>query len=218
MINCPICNSSSESFFDKQLNIFFYECKNCFLFFKKNYLKEEEEKKRYDLHYNSIENQGYVNYLKEFINNYILKFIDLNSQINLLDFGSGPNQVLINVFKKYYSNYQYVNLFSYDKYFDKNDNWKKNKYDIIISTEVLEHLVNPLEELNLLYDLMKNGAYLIIMTNFHNYNITDFLNWWYRRDPAHLSFFSLNTFEYLANKLNLKIIESNNKNVIILKK
>jgi hypothetical protein len=218
MISCPICNSPSESFFDKQLNIFFYECKNCFLFFKNNFLNEDEEKKRYDLHDNSIDNQGYVNYLKEFINNYILDYIDNYKQTNLLDFGSGSNQVLINIFKKYYSNYQNVNLYSYDKYFDNNENWKNNKYDIIVTTEVLEHLAKPLEELKLLHDLMNKNSYLIIMTNFHNNDKTDFLKWWYRRDPTHLSFFSLNTFEYLADKLDMQIVKKNNKNVIVLKK
>ena len=49
-------------------------------------------------------------------------------------------------------------------------------------------------------------------------DIKEFLNWWYRRDLTHISFYTLKTFEEIGKRFGLEIINTNNVNVIIFKK
>ena len=111
-----------------------------------------------------------------------------------------------------------VKIDIYDKFFFKDESYKQNRYDIIISTEVFEHLENPLNEIESLLSILDRDGLLIIMTNFHDSNIEKFKKWWYVRDLTHVVFYTLETFEYLAKQFKLEIIKCDNKKNIILRK
>ncbi len=49
-------------------------------------------------------------------------------------------------------------------------------------------------------------------------DLTLFQNWWYRRDPTHIAFYSPITFEKIAEQLNLEIMYHNNKRICVFKK
>ena len=66
--------------------------------------------------------------------------------------------------------------------------------------------------------MLKPGGILAIMTNFYSEEI-DFDEWWYQRDPTHVSFYSIKTFEWLSESFNWNILSNNEMdNVIILQK
>jgi cyclopropane fatty-acyl-phospholipid synthase-like methyltransferase len=72
----------------------------------------------------------------------------------------------------------------------------EQKYDFITACEVVEHFHYPEKEFRLLRSLLKPGGTLYIMTNM----ITKperFQNWYYRRDPTHVFFYTPDTFEYI---------------------
>jgi hypothetical protein len=46
----------------------------------------------------------------------------------------------------------------------------------------------------------------------------DFQDWWYRRDPTHVTFYHQDTFEHIAECFGLEVVKSNDKNIILLKK
>jgi len=65
--------------------------------------------------------------------------------------------------------------------------------------------------------LNENG-YIVLMTKFPPKEDEAFLNWWYRRDPTHISFFTSKSFEVMGKRTGLKVIKTMNDNVVIFQK
>lgn len=193
------------------MNKKYYRCQNCeFIFIdEKNIVNSIRELEQYELHENSIENEGYVNMFNKFIEEGISPYVKAHKRT--LDFGSGPGPVLAKLLKK--KGYESE---IYDPYYSPN--LPKGTFDLVTSTEVFEHFSNPLKEIELIVSLMKKNAYLSVMTNYHPKNDEKFKKWWYHRDPTHISFYTEKTFEYVAFKYNLDYIYSNGKNISVFKK
>ncbi len=210
-MKCNICNTSVEAFEDIQLKKTFFYCSNCELIFlnKKFYVSKENEKNQYDHHNNSLENEGYVKMFNNFLD-YTLKDLNVKSA---LDFGSGPTPVLAELLKRKGLHVDY-----FDKFYQPKKIYVAKKYDLITSTEVFEHLENPKEILNLLSSHLNPNGIISIMTLFHTNSKTDFLKWWYRRDPTHITFFTPKTIKVMAKECGLKLLKHDSKRVIVLKK
>lgn len=207
---CRLCNSSSIDIFFEDKDREYFCCLDCKLVFvpPKYFLPPEEEKKRYDFHQNSPNDKNY----REFLNRL---FIPLNKLLKPnscgLDFGSGPGPTLSIMFEEIRHTMRV-----YDYFYAKNLSVFDKKYDFITATEVFEHLHNPKEELNRLWNCLKPGGYLGIMTKLvPDYN--QFANWHYKRDLTHVSFFSQETFIWLQSLWKAELIFTN-KDVIILHK
>lgn len=157
-----------------------------------------------------MENEGYVSIFKDLIRLHI-KGLDIKR--NVLEFGSGPYPAL----KILLGNEGYT-VFDFDPFYNNNDDYKRRKYQLITSTEVVEHFVDPIKEFKHLFELLEDNGYLVIMTRFRNMDIKDFLNWWYRRDLTHISFYNLKTFEFIANKFDADIVSHNDVNIITIQK
>ena len=212
MDKCPICGGQVVEVYDAQLKIDFYHCKTCeFVYQSPNtHASLEEEKAQYDYHQNSFENIGYVHYLQKFLEGHVLP---LNKNGVALDYGSGPGPVLYELMKEHFEE-----VMHFDPFYHPNPSYLTRKYDIITSTEVVEHFKHPMEEFAKLRDLLKEDGYLVIMTNFRLMDMDEFLTWWYRRDQTHISFYHPKTFAYIASKLGFTLVSDNGKNVIILKR
>lgn len=206
---CPLCSSRETKFYWQDKQRAYQICSNCNLIFvpKKFHLTASKEKRRYDLHQNSSENLGYIKFLNSFLSP--LKQKIKKSWIGL-DYGSGPNPILVNllnesgfnvqIFDPFYANYQ-KNL--------------KASYHFITSTEVVEHFRDPKSQFSLLKSMLKENGLLAIMTSLHQGDLNHFKKWHYTRDQTHLAFYSKATFSYLAKIMNFKL-EINN-NIIFLK-
>jgi hypothetical protein len=201
-----------KSFKDIELKKTFFYCFNCELIFldKKFYVTKKNEKNQYDHHNNSLENDGYVKMFENFLD-YTLS--DLTKVKNALDFGSGPTPVLAELLKRRGLEVEY-----FDKFYQPKKIYKTKKYDLITSTEVFEHLENPKEVLNLLSNHLNPNGIISLMTLFHTNIESDFLKWWYRRDPTHITFFTPKTIEIMAKECGLKLLKHDSKRVIVLKK
>lgn len=212
MASCIICGEETTKVYDKQLDVTFFHCSNCEFIHQDptSHIDNAKEKKQYDHHQNSFENQGYVDYLQNFLDDYVLP---LKKAGIALDFGSGPGPVLYELMKNYFKEVRH-----YDPFYHPDERYKEERFDVITSTEVAEHFADPLKEFKHLKDLLKEDGYLVIMTSFRTMDIPTFLTWWYRRDPTHISFYHTKTFEEIVEKVGLKIIKHNKKNVIILKR
>ncbi|WP_024954875.1 class I SAM-dependent methyltransferase [Sulfurospirillum arcachonense] len=210
---CTVCNSSVDSFNDPQLDKKFYQCPHCELIFldKKFYVAPIAEKKQYDNHNNSFEDSGYVQMFENFLN-FFWDDIKENTK-TALDFGCGPGPVLYELIKR-----RNVKSDCYDKFYQTQKIYENKKYDLITSTEVFEHLDNPKEVLNFLTTLLNNNGVIALMTLFHTNKQSDFLKWWYRRDPTHITFFTPKCIEIMANECGLNVIKHDNKRIIILQK
>ena len=150
-----------------------------------------QEKAEYDLHQNDPQDLGY----RSFLNRLAQPLLErLNPKSQGLDFGSGPGPCLSLILEE-----QGHTVALYDLYYASHPELLESQYDFITATEVVEHLVQPLLELERLWSLLKPGGQLGIMTKLVA-SPEKFVNWHYKSDPTHISFFSVATFEYLGQR------------------
>ncbi len=206
---CKVCNANTTVLSHPIFGDYFYCC-NCDFISKdkSNLLDENEEKIRYSSHKNSIEDQEYVDYFNRFLNESVMPFVGEGKKA--LDFGSGPAPVLAQILEQKF-NYK---MDIYDYYFSPEEVFIGKHYDLITSTEVVEHLSDPLLYFNLFSKLLRPRGILAIMTQFHNNDEAHFLKWPYIRDRSHISFYTPKTMKYIGDKVGLKVIYTDNDKYI----
>ena len=213
-MSCQICSHSTQEVFHHDHKSVYTYCQNCECIALKRsfYVDAFHEKKQYDNHHNSLENEGYVKMFEDFLDFF---WDDLSTQTKeILDFGSGPTPVLSFLMQK-----RGATVACYDKFYCENKSvFQQNRYDAITSTEVFEHLDAPIETLKTLGKCLKKGGYLAIMTLFHDNHENHFWRWWYRRDPTHIVFYTPKTFEILSALCGFKLIRHDKKRIILLQK
>ena len=188
----------------------YLECIRCGLYFvnPEERLPPEEEKLRYDLHENDPADPDYRNFLSQL-------FEPLNERLPArstgLDFGSGPGPTLHLMFEKAGHS---MNIF--DPFYDHDPSVFDNIYDFITMTETAEHLFYPREEFEKLWNILKPGGYLGVMTMLL-LEPEKFAEWHYRKDDTHVTFYQKKTFEWLAGHLNADLHILSDR-VIILEK
>ncbi len=198
---CELCNTPVYEYLCSAKPLYRYKvCPSCAytLLLPEFALTPTEERGRYLLHTNTEDNSGYLQYLAKFFELGIMPFI--SSGASLLDFGSGPNPQLAKLLKE--RNYK-VSI--YDPFFADDKEVFGFKYDAVLLHEVIEHLENPLEELQKLARLVLRGGSLIIRTQLRPQDDRAFDSWWYRKDTTHRSFFTADTFAAMARHLDLNL-------------
>lgn len=137
----------------------------------------------------------------------------MNGVRTILDYGCGPGPVMAELLQQ-----KGYDLFLYDIYFhNKKENLAK-KYDLVISTEVFEHLKDPKRIMQVLVDAIKEGGYLALMTRFHPQDDEKFKSWYYKADETHIGFFTPQTFQILADQLHLKMIYHDDHDTVVFQK
>jgi 2-polyprenyl-3-methyl-5-hydroxy-6-metoxy-1,4-benzoquinol methylase len=212
IINCKICGNTTFEKSDLKTKVTYDVCPVCdFISIKEHHLlSPQDEQKRYELHNNDTFDSGYT---RRFENMIDLHIKPLKQVKNILDFGSGPYPMLSHILKE--QGYQVV---YFDPYFANNMSYRNQKYDLIVLSEVIEHIQYPLQTLDGLLELLHQDGFILVMTEFRTMDIDGFFTWWYRRDSTHISFFNQKTFETIAKNLQLKIYTTNQKNIILFQK
>ena len=205
---CPLCSSKETKLLSIGENREYHRCDECDLAFVPSsfLVSKQEEKAKYDNHKNSPKDQGYCNFLDKLLlpMGEFLKEGDKG-----LDFGSGPGPTLCVLMASRGYDMDIYDIF----YHDERKVFKK-EYDFITSTEVIEHLYDPLFEIGRLWSCLKNGGVLGLMTAFR---VDEFDSWYYKRDLTHIRFFTPKTFKWLASHLGAKILLCDD-GVVILEK
>jgi len=209
-ITCPLCTSENNSLFYKDHLRDYLECANCHLVFVPNeyHLSLAEEKERYDTHNNNPKDYRYRQFLSQLTNPLNLL---IPSRSFGLDFGCGPGPTLSLMLEE---KGHRVEL--YDKFYYQNQSVFKKTFDFITLTEVLEHLSDPIFEIERLKSILKPDGVIAIMTQTLTQN-TDFKAWYYKNDPSHIGFYNQKSLGYLADYLELEITHYSER-VIFLKK
>jgi SAM-dependent methyltransferase len=208
--NCILCKHNSLHLFHQDKNRKYYRCDHCKLVQvpKIYHLSLEEEKKRYDLHENNIDDPLYRNFLSK-LSSQLLPLLP-QSAVGF-DFGCGPSPALADIFNR-----AGFEMDIFDAFYYPDKHYLTKKYSFITSTEVVEHLANPGKEIEKLWDLLLPQGYLAIMTGMV-INKARFENWSYIRDLTHICFFSLETFNWLTHHLEAELVLST-QNIVILQK
>jgi len=211
-VNCHICNQQTTSFIHKKTNITYYHCKFCEYIFKspKCYQDFETQKERYNLHKNNAEDAGYVAYFQRFLD---FTLPSVEKAQNALDFGCGRTSLLASLLEK-----EGIACDYYDPIYHPDTLEDDKKYDLIVSTEVFEHLHQPREVFESLLDKLNSGGYLAIQTEFHSNEQESFEKWWYPGDPTHIVFFRAKTFQVLCEIYGCRFVNDNTKNMVVIQK
>lgn len=188
---CPLCRISKGVPFYQDTREYLC-CPVCSLVFvpPQHFLTPEEEKSVYDQHQNSPDDPRYRSFLSRL-------FIPLSQRLPPgafgLDFGSGPGATLNLMFEE-----AGHAMRIYDPFYAPDLHSLQLHYDFITATEVVEHLHHPRLELDRLWSCLKPNGWLGIMTK----RVLDqeaFSTWHYKNDPTHVCFFSIETFQWLAD-------------------
>lgn len=199
---CKICGYVTYTIEHPTIGTIYHVCRACGFISKDEtfYLSPAEEFDVYENHENSIHDERYVAFFEEFIHEAILPFE--NKGRCALDFGSGPSPVLAQLMERDYG-YNYT---IYDKFYAPDTNYKNSTYDLITSTEVMEHIANPIPVFKELRSLLRDDGILAVMTLFSPEIDDQIFGWHYLRDKTHISIFTPKSMEVIANKVGLKII------------
>ena len=213
MMMCPLCGSHTITYPHPKLSYIFHECKTCEFIFKdpKHHPSLVEEKKRYDQHNNDILDEKYRNYMTEFIEQSVMPFIHHKKA---LDFGSGPSPVLAHILQHTFG----FDVTIYDYIYANDQKYQYQTYDLITSTEVIEHLVDPKKYFIHFYHLLNKEGVLSIMTRFHPKDQKKFFKWFYIRDETHVSFYTPTTLKMLAAQVGFDVLWDDNYHQMVFKK
>jgi SAM-dependent methyltransferase len=194
--SCILCDETNvQLFYRDQSHHYasdYYQCPYCRIIFAppNDRPDRDEEFARYETHENKPEDEGYRNFLSQLFDplNDLLE-----SKSKGLDFGSGPGPTLSLMFEE--AGHE---MSLYDSFYDDNPSVFKETYDFITATEVVEHLFHPRQELERLWRCLRPGGYLGIMTKIAEDDVDFFEDWHYRLDITHVTFYTQETFRWLA--------------------
>ena len=200
---CILCNDDQVRHFyrdtSEHYSSEYYQCQHCRLIFAppNDRPDRDEEFARYETHENDPQDEGYRNFLSQL-------FDPLNELLEPkskgLDFGSGPGPTLSLMFEE--AGHE---MSIYDSFYDDDSSVFNETYDFITATEVIEHLFHPGKELERLWGCLCPGGYLGIMTKIAEDDVGFFADWHYRLDITHVTFYTKDTFRWLAKHWNASV-------------
>jgi hypothetical protein len=211
-MKCLLCGSEKlSSMTHPQFHTLFHQCEECHVIFKdvSHFPSPEQEKKRYDEHHNDIAQEGYVSFLTNFIESAVTPFL---SKGKMLDFGSGPAPVLAVLLQRLG-----FEVHTYDPFYQPNA-IEEDSYDMITSTEVVEHLHAPMRVFEWMDLHTKAKGYIAIMTHFYPKEQHRYFGWFYQRDVSHVIFYAKETWLWLAKHMGWDIVMCDDRRIVVFQK
>ena len=191
---CPLCQSADCLIYSSDKRRQYWRCRQCELIYADPaaLLDAAAEISIYQQHQNDPTDLRY----RAFLNKLAAPLQQRLAKTGLqgLDFGCGPGPTLSLMLAE-----AGQQMAIYDPYFANYPEVLSHHYDFICATEVIEHFYLPCREWQLWLQLLKPGGWLGLMTKLTDH-VADFANWHYKNDPTHVSFFSSDTFAYLAKR------------------
>jgi 2-polyprenyl-3-methyl-5-hydroxy-6-metoxy-1,4-benzoquinol methylase len=156
--SCRICHASSTLFFQDQRT--FYKCPECRLIFSNDFPDKEAEEKHYKDQWTTTDPnfwKSQVDVLVQLINNY-------HSPQHILDFGSGSGE-MTHEFRK--RGYDVTPLEPMTHGYLKDQKYP-HKFDVVIAVEVIEHLLDPWDEIREIERVLAPDGIVIFSTLLTN--------------------------------------------------
>ena len=207
--NCRLCGFDRLTLVNQDNRRAFYLCGNCELISvpKRYWLSEDDEKKRYSLHNNTLSNGGYVKFLSQMAGE-VQMVCGSNSRV--LDFGSGADAALSQLL-----NARGIHCFAYDPHFNRFLQDDNERFGIIVLCEVIEHLKNIREELEFVNKHLSENGKIILRTQIYN-DLSKFDGWWYAQDVTHISFFNEKSLRTAAGLLGKELRRTGCSDIFLL--
>jgi 2-polyprenyl-3-methyl-5-hydroxy-6-metoxy-1,4-benzoquinol methylase len=171
----------------------YWRCDCCGLIFVPAawHLSPEEEKRRYDLHQNRLDDAGYRGFLSQLVEPLVPM---LASGMEGIDFGCGPGPALARMLGE-----RGFQMRVFDPFYALDREALARQYDFAVCTETVEHFRCPAESFAVLRGLVADDGCLGIMTQRYD-DVPDFGHWRYAMDETHIAFYGRKTFEWLAQR------------------
>ena len=160
------------------------------------------------MHNNDVDDPEYRKFLSKLFDPLIKK---LKKESRGLDYGCGPGPALASMLRE-----EGFSVDIYDPYFFPDESYRDKVYDFITCTEAAEHFYEPQKEFNKLDQVLADKGILGVMTNFYEDTI-NFEDWYYRKDPTHVVFYTVKTLQCIAEERSWKV-DIQSKNVVFFKK
>lgn len=172
------------------------------------HLSIDAQRLRYRQHENTIDNAGYVERFHRLIS--LLREKTPEAR-RILDYGCGHPSVFVDLLKS--AGYEAV---GYDPLFAPNARLAP-AFDAVVSVETFEHFADPANDLARIASLLHPGGILAIMTLFHR-GPESLEDWWYVRDPTHVSFYSPATIRFISEAYGFTPLLIDDKSIAFLLK
>ena len=194
---CPLCHAGAPESFATVGEKVYWRCRRCDLVYLSpgQYLDPAEEKARYELHENDPADEGYREFLRGLIEHLVPRLEEGDTG---LDYGAGPAPALARMLEA-----KGFSMATYDPLFLSDDGALEVSYEFITCTEAAEHFHDPAREFGRFSRLLRPGGWIGIMTRrlerLEDISV-GFEDWHYRRDEAHVCFYSRPTMEWIADR------------------
>lgn len=170
-------------------------------------MNSQAEFDRYRLHENDFLDQGYQQFVLPLVEIICRKEVPTARG---LDFGSGPDSAA-----GYLLRQKGYKIEKFDPFFHPDPKALEQKYDFLVACEVVEHFNAPAESFEKMRELLNPKGSMYLMTSLRQES-SDFKNWYYRRDPTHISFYSSKTFQWIQKRFEFQMLNLQGKNLIEL--
>lgn len=203
----------------------YHQCVTCHGIFLdlKDRLSPSDEKKRYEMHTNSLQDSGYRAYLEKFIDD-IMHFLSIKGESivkieNIIDYGSGPNPCLVQLLREKGYRAQ-----GWDPFFSPEKAGLDSGHDMVTCLEVAEHFGIPRNDFIKIAQYIDLDGFLGLGTHLlpefsSAEQLWDFFNtWWYRQDSTHISFYSETSLQIVAETAGLEWFGHAGTNVYLFRK
>ena len=210
-IHCRVCRSPSSLFYEDSRK--FFVCVKCHHIFTQQGMSEDKSHQHY-LKQWGLENDLWWKDVAERII-WITKVFHKPRRI--LNFGSGRGDLSNQLKSMGYD----VTSFEPMIHGSFSEQSYEHKFDTIIATEVIEHVIDIHEELHRLFAVLERDGLLLFTTLITNpFDTTDphgnFSRFWHKDDQTHVNFFCNKSAETLAKLYNCECIFLENKGFILL--
>jgi SAM-dependent methyltransferase len=169
----------------------FCHCPDCGLIFvpEAYWLTAEQERDRYAHHDNRASNPGYRTFLGQ-VADVVVGLGTKNPRI--LDFGSGENAVLADILRD-----RGLACVAYDPLYGREPLALRQRYDVVVVCEVIEHLRQLRQELLAIRQCLNPDARIVVRTQCYP-SVAGITSWWYTHDTTHINFFSQQALDSAA--------------------
>lgn len=192
--DCPLCGTEAILIFSEPVSQRLYlKGPHCELHFLRpeDHLSPEEERAHYDMHQNDVHDPRYQAFVHPLYQKIVSRLLPGGS---CLDFGAGPGPVLTEMLR---SAGHSVEL--YDPFYWPDEAPLQKTFDAVFACEVVEHFADPRAEFQKLFHRLKPGGTLSVMTLMVSAEV-NFADWYYRRDPTHVVFYTPTTFAWIRDQ------------------
>ncbi len=166
-------------------------------------VSRESEAARYLEHDNGFHQAGYVEMLSRLLDSTVSSRIPSGGKV--LDYGCGYAPVLVELARR-----RGYDAAAWDPYFLNSADALARRYHAVIACEVAEHVAKPAVLFEHVASLLEPNGLFAVRSSLHPPGWDEFLDFWYTWDRTHVSFYSVRTVRYCADRFGFAVEELQN--------